>query len=46
MLFIITFLTSIPALGLYQSVLDDPAGYIVGGGKDNQISLGAFWSSW
>src|SRR5262245_28925889 len=41
-LFIITFLTSIPALGLYQSVLDDPAGYIAGGGKDNQIYLGAF----
>jgi hypothetical protein len=27
-LFIITFLTSIPALALYQPVLDDPAGYI------------------
>src|SRR5215207_6062878 len=41
-LFIITFITSIPALGLYQSVLDDPAGYIAGDGKDNQIYLGAF----
>jgi hypothetical protein len=40
-LFIITFLTSIPALALYQPVLDDPAGYISGGGKDNQIYLGA-----
>lgn len=39
-LFIITFITSIPALGLYQSVLDDPAGYIAGGGHDNQIYLG------
>ena len=41
-LFIITFLTSIPALALYQPVLDDPAGYISGGGKDNEIYLGAF----
>jgi nitric oxide reductase large subunit len=41
-LFIITFLTSIPALALFQPVLDDPAGYIAGGGKDNQIYLGAF----
>ena len=40
-LFIITFITSIPALGLYQPVLDDPAGYIAGGGKDTQIYLGA-----
>ena len=41
-LFIITFITSIAALALFQSVLDDPAGYMVGGGKDNQIYLGAF----
>jgi hypothetical protein len=41
-LFIITFITSISALALFQSVLDDPAGYIGGGGKDNQIYLGAF----
>ncbi len=41
-LFIITFITSIAALALFQSVLDDPAGYIAGGGKDNQIHLGAF----
>ncbi len=40
-LFLITFLASIPALGLYQAVLDDPAAYIAGGGKDNQIYLGA-----
>src|SRR6187431_3586367 len=40
-LFIITFITSIPALGLYQPVLDDPVGYITGGGEDNQIYLGA-----
>ena len=42
MLFLITFVTSIAALALFQSVLDDPAGYIAGGGKDNQIYLGAF----
>ena len=41
-LFIITFITSIAALALFQSVLDDPAGYIAGGGKDSQIYLGAF----
>lgn len=41
-LFIITFLTSIPAYLLFQPVLDDPAEYIAGGGKDNQIYLGAF----
>ena len=41
-LFLITFVTSIAALALFQSVLDDPAAYIAGGGKDNQIYLGAF----
>jgi hypothetical protein len=41
-LFIITFITSIAAIALFQSVLDDPAAYIAGGGKDNQIYLGAF----
>jgi hypothetical protein len=40
-LFIITFLTSIPALGLFQPVLDDPVGYITGAGNDNRIYLGA-----
>jgi hypothetical protein len=40
-LFLITFVTSIPALALYQPVLDDPAGHIAGGGEDNQIYLGA-----
>jgi hypothetical protein len=29
-LFILTFLTSIPAVLLFQPVLDDPAGYIAG----------------
>jgi len=41
-LFIATFITSISALALFQSVLDDPVAYIAGGGKDNQIYLGAF----
>jgi hypothetical protein len=41
-LFLLTFVTSIAALALFQAVLDDPAGYIAGGGKDNQIYLGAF----
>ena len=41
-LFIITFITSIIALALFQAVLDDPAAYISGEGKDNQIYLGAF----
>jgi hypothetical protein len=31
-LYLITFVTSIPALLLYQPVLDDPVGYIAGGG--------------
>lgn len=41
-LFVITFLTSIPAALLFQPVLADPAGYIAGGGTDAQIYLGAF----
>ena len=41
-LFIITFLTSIPAALLFRPVLDDPAGYLAGGGQDNQIRFGAF----
>jgi hypothetical protein len=41
-LFIITFLTSIPAVLLFQPVLDDPAGYIAGDGNDGQIYLGVF----
>ena len=41
-LFIITFLTSIPAALLFRPVLADPAGYIAGGGNDTQIYLAAF----
>jgi Domain of unknown function (DUF4386) len=40
-LYLITFVTSIPALALYQPVLDDPVGYIAGGGQSNQIIFGA-----
>ncbi len=41
-LFLVTYVTSIPALALYQPVLDHPAGYIAGGGHDTRIYLGAF----
>ena len=40
-LFLITFVTSIPALALYQPVLDDPVGYIAGAGQDTQILFAA-----
>lgn len=41
-LFLVTFITSIPALYLFQPVLDDPAGYIAGAGDDNNgIFFGA-----
>jgi len=39
-LFLITFITSIPALLLYDPVLNDGA-YITGAGSDNRIFLGA-----
>ena len=39
-LFLITFVTSIPALWAYQPVLDDPVGYIAGAGHDNRIFFG------
>jgi hypothetical protein len=39
-LYLITFITSIPALLLYQPVLDDPVGYIAGAGQNNQILFG------
>lgn len=41
-LFVITFLTSIPAAFLFLPILADPAGYIAGGGSDTLIYLGAF----
>src|SRR6478672_6290482 len=40
-LFLITFATSIPALALYQPVLDHPVAYIAGAGHDKQILFGA-----
>ena len=40
-LFLATFITSIPAAFLFAPVLDDPAGYIAGGGTDTQIYLAA-----
>jgi hypothetical protein len=39
--FVITFITSIPALLLFDPVLND-ANYIVGAGADNRIFTGAF----
>jgi hypothetical protein len=41
-LYLITFITSIPALLLYQPVLDDPVGYIAGAGHDNRILFAGF----
>ena len=38
-LFIVTFLTSIPAALLFQSITDDPAGFIAGSGNENLIYL-------
>jgi hypothetical protein len=40
-LFLITFITSIPAFFFYVPVLDDPR-YIVGAGADNSVQWGAF----
>src|SRR5215210_2182683 len=40
-LYLITYVTSIPALALYQPVLDDPVGYIAGAGQDTQILFAA-----
>jgi hypothetical protein len=40
-LYLITYVTSIPALLLYQPVLDDPVGYIAGSGHDTQILFAA-----
>src|ERR671936_2681895 len=40
-LYLITFVTSIPALLLYEPALRDPVGYIAGGGHDRRILLGA-----
>jgi hypothetical protein len=39
-LYLITFATSIPALVLYQPVLDHPVAYIAGAGENNRILFG------
>jgi hypothetical protein len=43
-LYLITFVTSIPALGLYQPVLDDPRGYIAGGVRTPAFISERSWS--
>ena len=40
-LYLITFVTSIPALLLYEPALRNPVGYIAAGGHDKRILLGA-----
>src|SRR3954451_3151626 len=40
-LYLITFVTSIPAALLYAPVLDHPVAYVAGAGHDKQILLGA-----
>ena len=40
-LFLITFVTSIAALALYETVLRHPVSYIAGAGHDNQVILAA-----
>ena len=40
-LYLVTYVTSIPALLLYEPVLRDPVGYIAGAGHDKRILLGA-----
>ena len=40
-LYLITFVTSIPALALYQPVLDHPVAYIASAGHDTQILFAA-----
>jgi hypothetical protein len=39
-LYLVTFITSIPALVLYQPLLDHPIGYIAGAGQNNRILFG------
>jgi len=39
-LYLATFVTSIPAALLYRPVLDHPVGYIAGAGHDKQVLLG------
>src|SRR5471032_2562599 len=41
-LYLITFVTSIPALWLYEPALRNPVAYIAGAGHDKRILFGAF----
>ena len=41
-LYLLTFVTSIPALWLYEPVLRNPVAYIAGAGHDKRILFGAF----
>ena len=41
-LYLITYITSIPALVLYEPALRHPAAFVAGGGNVNKIYLGAF----
>jgi hypothetical protein len=41
-LYLITFVTSIPALWLYEPALRHPVGYVAGGGSDTKVLSGAF----
>jgi hypothetical protein len=41
-LYLITFVTSIPALWFYKPVLDDPVGYIASAGHDKRVLFGVF----
>src|SRR5688500_9461636 len=41
LLYLLTFVTSIAALLLFQPLLDDPAGYVANGGSDSRIFFGA-----
>jgi len=41
-LYLLTFITSIPALLLYEPVLRNPVAYIAGAGHDKRVLFGAF----
>ena len=40
-LFLVTFVTAIAGLALYETVLQHPVAYIAGGGHDTQVLFGA-----
>ena len=44
-LYLITFITSIPALGLFQPVLDDPRGCVGAGVLTTKFTSGRCWNS-